>query len=59
MKHPVFSVRWFFQKVIRRRKMTPDFADALEDEFKALGMDNLLRRLQLDGVPCSSLAVAK
>jgi glycosyltransferase involved in cell wall biosynthesis len=59
MKHPVFSARWFFRKVIRRQKMTPDFADALRDEFRTLGMHNLLRPLQLDSLPCSSLAVAK
>lgn len=48
IKHPFFSVRWFFRKVILRKRITGEFADAVRAEFTRLGLTNLLSRLD----PC-------
>ena len=48
IKHPLFSLRWFFCKVVRRKSITGEFTEAVRKEFARLGLTNLLCRLD----PC-------
>jgi glycosyltransferase involved in cell wall biosynthesis len=48
IKHPLFSLHWFFCKVVRRKSITGDFAETVRKEFARLGLTNLLCRLD----PC-------
>ena len=42
-KHPSFSLRWIFQKAIRRERMIGEFDQAVRDEFARLGLRDLLQ----------------
>ena len=45
IKHPIFSLYWLYCKMLRRKSVTGDFREAVNQEFSRLGLNNLLVRL--------------
>ena len=42
VRHPVFSLYWFYRKMIRRESVTRDFRETVNQEFCRLGLSDLL-----------------
>jgi glycosyltransferase involved in cell wall biosynthesis len=45
VKHPLFSLRWLFHRVVRRERIPGDFKKAVHDEFARLGLTDLVHKL--------------
>lgn len=48
MKHPLFSAKWIFTKLLLRQRITGEFQDAFQSELVRLGYRDLLRRIDYD-----------
>jgi glycosyltransferase involved in cell wall biosynthesis len=44
-KHPLFCIQWLYYKLVRRERIAGDFDAAVRDEFRRLGLTDLLREV--------------